>query len=119
MSREKRIFSHSCDIKNIALFNIFVKTSPNFREIAAFACYFFVNDAQLTFSENKGGVENGKSDVWENLREHDKTAPANAGTVDVSEGGLPPLTGEVASREAKMTERFGQQRLREHKEAYL
>ena len=82
MSQEKRIFSCSCDIKTIALFNIFVKTSPNFREIAAFAWHFFVNDAQLTFLEDTGGVENGKFETLENKREHKKPPRQTPGRLE-------------------------------------
>ena len=98
MSQEKRIFSCSCDIKTIALFNIFVKTSPNFREIAAFAWHFFVNDAQLTFLEDTGGVENGKSEVLENKREHKKPPRQTPGRWMKSKGKLPLLKGKVARR---------------------
>ena len=82
LSQEKRTFSCSCDIKTIALFNIFVKTSPNFREIAAFAWHFFVNDAQLIFLEDTGSVENGKSEMLEKPREYKKPPRQTPGRLE-------------------------------------
>jgi len=64
--------------------------SPEFREIAEFACCFFVNVAQLTFWTYKRCVENGKLrkdrpalfDKKGLPHERNKTTPPGGGAVD-------------------------------------